>query len=65
MQITSSGSAQATSGTRTIKTGSGKVLAEAAQKNKFGTGVALLGVLALLAAAGYGVYTFIKMQQKP
>jgi serine/threonine protein kinase len=65
VQVAGSGSSRATPAPGTSKAGSGKVLAEAAQKNKLGTGVALLGVLAVLAAAGYGVYTFIKMQQHP
>ncbi len=47
------------------RTGSGKVLAEAAQKNKIGTGAIILGLLVVGAAAVYGVYTFIKMGQKP
>src|SRR5208283_2369711 len=46
-------------------TGSGKVLAEAAQKNKIGAGAIILGVLVVAAAAVYGVYTFVKMGQKP
>jgi Tol biopolymer transport system component/predicted Ser/Thr protein kinase len=38
------------------------VLAEAAQKNKLGVGVILAGVLGLIAAAGFGVYSLV---QKP
>jgi serine/threonine protein kinase len=49
----------------TPRTGSSKVLVEAAQKNKIGAGVVLIGLLALAAAAGYGVYEFVKMGQKP
>ena len=49
----------------TPRTGSSKVLVEAAQKNKIGAGVIMIGLLALAAAAGYGVYEFVKMGQKP
>jgi eukaryotic-like serine/threonine-protein kinase len=49
----------------TSGSGSGKVLVEAAQKNKIGATAALLGMLAVAAAAGYGIYAFIKMGQKP
>jgi len=35
------------------------VLVEAAQKNKVSTGLLLTGALALLAAAGYGAYSFL------
>jgi serine/threonine protein kinase len=44
---------------------SGKVLVEAAQKNKFSAGVILLGLLVLAAGALYGLYTFVKMGEKP
>jgi len=43
--------------------GSGSVLVEAAQKNKVGTAVILLGVLVVLAAAGYGLYALVFKQQ--
>jgi eukaryotic-like serine/threonine-protein kinase len=42
-----------------LRTGSGAVLAEAAQKNKVGTAAILAGVLVVLAAAGYGLYSLI------
>ena len=42
-----------------VRTSSGTVLAEAAQKNKFGTGLIAVLVLALVAAAGFGVYTLL------
>lgn len=45
--------------------GSGKVLVDAAQRNKLGAGALVLGFLVLAAAAGYGVYTFLKMGEKP
>jgi eukaryotic-like serine/threonine-protein kinase len=45
--------------------GSGKVLVEAAQKNKLGAGALAVGFIVLAAAAAYGVYTFIKMGEKP
>jgi serine/threonine protein kinase len=44
---------------------SGKVLVEAAQKNTFSASVILLGLLVLAAGAVYGLYTFVKMGQKP
>jgi len=43
--------------------GSGSVLVEAAQKNKVGTVVILFGVLVVLAAAGYGLYSLVFKQQ--
>jgi eukaryotic-like serine/threonine-protein kinase len=46
-------------------TGSGKVLAEAAQKNKIGATAILLGLVAVSAAAIYGIYSFVRMGQKP
>ncbi len=45
--------------------GSGKVLVQAAQKSKLGAGALALGFLVLAAAAVYGVYTFIRMGEKP
>jgi serine/threonine protein kinase len=45
--------------------GSGQVLAEAAQKNKIGAGVIMVGLLAVVAAAGYGLYTLVHKEQKP
>ena len=45
--------------------GSGKVLVEAAQKNKLGASAIMLGLLVVAAAAVYGLYTFVKMGQKP
>jgi serine/threonine protein kinase len=44
-----------------VRISSGKVLAEAAQKNKLSTGLLLAGALALLVAAGYGAYAFLHM----
>src|SRR2546421_192693 len=38
--------------------GSGSVLIEAAKKNKFGAGIAIFLTLAVLLAAGYGIFTF-------
>jgi eukaryotic-like serine/threonine-protein kinase len=48
----------------THKLGSGKVLVEAAQKNKLGTGALVVAFLAVVVAAAYGVYTFVKLGQK-
>ncbi|MGB9435595.1 MAG: protein kinase [Candidatus Acidiferrum sp.] len=60
-----SGSTGPASSANAPRTGSGKVLVEAAQKNKIGAGVIVLGLLGVAAAAGYGVFTFVKMGQKP
>src|SRR5438876_8102210 len=38
--------------------GSGSALIEAAKKNKFGAGIAIFLTLAVLLAAGYGIFTF-------
>ncbi len=50
---------------RRVVPASGKVLAEAAQKNKIGTGAIVLALLVVGVAAVYGVYQFVKMGQKP
>jgi len=48
------------------QTGSGsKVLVEAAQKHKLSATAIILGVLVVAAAAGYGIYSFLKMGHKP
>ena len=60
-----SGSVVAAPSGTTVRSGSGAVLVEAAQKNKIGTGVILVGVLAVLAVAGYGLYTLVHKEQKP
>jgi eukaryotic-like serine/threonine-protein kinase len=60
-----SGSAASVAPPSAARTGSGKVLVEAAQKNKIGASALLLGALAIGAAAVYGIYEFVKMQQKP
>ncbi|MGB8494306.1 MAG: protein kinase [Candidatus Acidiferrum sp.] len=56
-----SGSAAALEGT--ARAGSGAALAEAAQQHKIGAGVILLGLLAVVGAAGYGLYTFVHKGQ--
>ena len=43
----------------TARAGSGAVLSQAAQQHKIGTGVILLGLLAVFGAAGYGLYTLV------
>jgi len=58
-----SGSSSAASSGGTARAGSGAVLAEAAQKNKIGAGVILVGLLAVVAAAGYGLYTLVQKGQ--
>ena len=60
-----SGSTVAASLANAPRTGSGKVLMQAAQKNKIGAGVIVLGLLGVAAAAAYGVFTLVKMGQKP
>ena len=60
-----SGSVDTSTPRRISQTGSGKVLVEAAQKNKVGTGFIILGLLAVGVAAVYGVYEFVKIGQKP
>ncbi len=47
------------------QSGSGKILVEAAQKNKIGAGVFLVGLLAVVAVAGYGLYKLVHKEQKP
>jgi serine/threonine protein kinase len=48
------------------KPGSGAVLAEAAQKNKIGVAALGFALLVVLAAAGYGLYSFVhKPQLRP
>jgi serine/threonine protein kinase len=65
VRVASSGSTVATSSTGLAQPGSGKVLVEAAQKNKIGAGAIVLVLFVVAAAAAYGVYTFVKMGQKP
>ena len=48
-----------------LRTGSSKVLVEAAQKNKIGAGLILVSLLAMAAAAVYGIYAFVNMGHKP
>jgi serine/threonine protein kinase/dipeptidyl aminopeptidase/acylaminoacyl peptidase len=45
---------------QTGRRSSGAVIAEAAQKNKIGTGLALLLAAVIVAAAGYGIYTLVQ-----
>ena len=60
----SSGSALPSAGAP--KSGSGAVLAAAAQKNKIGTAALGLALLVILAAAGYGLYSLVhKPQLRP
>ena len=58
-RATGSGSASAAASGGTPRAGSGAVLAEAAQQHKIGAGVILVGLLAVVAAAGYGLYTLV------
>jgi serine/threonine protein kinase len=60
-----SGSAAVATPASASRPGSGKVLVQAAQRNKLGAGVIMLGLLVLAAAAVYGLYTFVKMGPKP
>jgi eukaryotic-like serine/threonine-protein kinase len=47
------------------RSGSGAVLAEAAQKNKAGATAMLIGMLVILAAAGYGLYSLAHKPAAP
>ena len=60
-----SGSAVTAATTATSHSGSSKVLVEAAQRNKIGASAIMLGLFVVAAAAVYGIYTFVKMGQKP
>lgn len=62
-----SGSTAASAATSSapVRQGSGSVLAEAAQKNKIGATAIGIGLLVVLAAAGYGLYSLVHKQQKP
>src|SRR5215469_648488 len=42
---------------------SGSVLVEAAQQHKLGTGAIIMGVLVLVAAAGYGIFSLVQKNQ--
>ncbi|MGB7846832.1 MAG: protein kinase [Candidatus Acidiferrum sp.] len=46
-----------------VVAGSGRVLGEAAQKNKIGAWVILLGLLVVVVAAGYGLYALAHKEQ--
>ncbi|MGB2676215.1 MAG: protein kinase [Candidatus Acidiferrum sp.] len=61
-----SGSSFAAASGGTARPASGAMLTEAAQQHKIGAGVILLGLLAVVGAAGYGLYTFVhKGQSEP
>jgi eukaryotic-like serine/threonine-protein kinase len=60
-----SGSAPIAGSGAAARAGSGAVLAEAAQKNKVGTAVILVGLLVTVAAAGYGLYSLVHKEAKP
>ena len=64
-RVAASASGAVAPSTTAARQGSGKVLAEAAQKNKIGAGVFLLGLLAVIAAAGFGLYVLVQKNQKP
>jgi len=48
----------------TAPASSGAILAEAAQKNKFGAAAVIAGLLVVVAAAGYGLYSLVRKDQK-
>jgi serine/threonine protein kinase len=65
---TASGSTLAASGTTPVaRPSSGQVLSDAAQKSKLGAGAILGGLLLVIAAAGYGLYSLVHKdkEQKP
>jgi len=57
--------ASSPSGAAMHRSSSGAVLAEAAQQNKAGASAILAGVLAILAAAGYGLYSLTHKPAAP
>ena len=63
--VPGAGYTSATSSKAMARTGSGAVLAEAAQKNKISTGVILIVILAVVATAGYGLYTLLRKDHLP
>ncbi len=65
VQATGSGPTPTGSSGGTARVGSGAVLAETAKKNKLGAGIVLVGLVAVVVAAGYGVYTLAHKQQNP
>jgi eukaryotic-like serine/threonine-protein kinase len=65
VRTASGGSRPTTTTPVAAPSGSGKVLVEAAQKNKIGATALVLGGLVVAAAAAYGIYAFVKMGQKP
>jgi eukaryotic-like serine/threonine-protein kinase len=70
-QASGTGAGSAAQSGEMARTGSGAVPAQAAPKNKIGVSVTLVVILAVLAAAGYGVYTLLPkkhlafVEQKP
>jgi serine/threonine protein kinase len=44
---------------RKVTPSSGSVIVDAAKKHKFGTGLTILGVLVVVAAAAYGIYSIV------
>src|SRR5208283_1687486 len=58
-----SGSSSAPSSGGTARAGSGAVLTEPSQQHKTGARVLLVGLLAVVAAAGYGLYTLVHKGQ--
>ena len=68
ISVTASGSGRAVAQTPSgaaLRSGSGAVLAEAAQKNKAGATAMLIGMLVILAAAGYGLYSLAHKSAAP
>jgi serine/threonine protein kinase/Tol biopolymer transport system component len=55
------GSAAASGGT--ARAGSGAILSEPSRQHKIGAGVILVGLLAVVGAAGYGLYTLVHKGQ--
>ena len=62
-----SGVSAAQPGTKTpssaARISSGSVLVEAAQQHKLGTGAIIAGILVVLMAAGYGIYSLVQKNQ--
>jgi serine/threonine protein kinase/Tol biopolymer transport system component len=63
LRATGSGPTSIASSGGTPRERSGAILSEPSKQHRVGTGVILVGLLAVLAAAGYGVYTLVHKQQ--
>ena len=65
VRAANSGTASTGTPPSAVRTGSSKVLVEAAQRNKLGAGLLIFSFLAMGAAAVYGLYAFVNISHKP